>query len=167
MLATREPRRPKQATIRRSISTSYYALFHFLIEEAALVVCGAAHADQRMRQMAGRAFDHGKMKSLCREFVKQNAQQVHSLLQTFWPQFNIPGSQHIRLVAQTFIDLQEERHEADYDMSVVFSRQEALNAVSRVDAAIHSWRHLKQASRDTCRLFAISLALWPSLASRQ
>ena len=29
ILATREPRRPKQATLRRSVSTCYYALFTF------------------------------------------------------------------------------------------------------------------------------------------
>jgi uncharacterized protein (UPF0332 family) len=30
MLARREPRRPKEASLRRSISAAYYALFHQL-----------------------------------------------------------------------------------------------------------------------------------------
>ena len=33
-LATREPRRPSQASLRRSVSTAYYALFHLLVDEA-------------------------------------------------------------------------------------------------------------------------------------
>ena len=35
LLATFEPRRPVQASVRRSISASYYAVFHFLVGEAA------------------------------------------------------------------------------------------------------------------------------------
>ena len=30
-LVKREPKRPKQASLRRAISTAYYALFHLLI----------------------------------------------------------------------------------------------------------------------------------------
>lgn len=35
-LAQREPKRPKLASLRRSISTAYYALVHLLIAEATL-----------------------------------------------------------------------------------------------------------------------------------
>ena len=31
-LATREPKRPKQASLRRSVSASYYAVFHLLVD---------------------------------------------------------------------------------------------------------------------------------------
>jgi hypothetical protein len=34
-LANREPRRPKQASLRRAVSTAYYALFHLLSIETA------------------------------------------------------------------------------------------------------------------------------------
>ena len=33
-LANREPESPKQASLRRAISTAYYALFHMLVDEA-------------------------------------------------------------------------------------------------------------------------------------
>ena len=35
-LACREPKRPRQASLRRAVSTSCYALFHLLISEATL-----------------------------------------------------------------------------------------------------------------------------------
>lgn len=126
MLARREPRRPKQATLRRSISTAYYALFHFVIEEATALICGAAHADESYRQLAARAFIHAKMKSLCKEFVKPRVQDVHELLQPFWAALPILGNAELQNVAQTFIDLQEERHTADYDLSVGLSRNVRL-----------------------------------------
>jgi len=34
LLATKEPRRSRDASFRRSVSTAYYALFHLLTDEA-------------------------------------------------------------------------------------------------------------------------------------
>jgi hypothetical protein len=166
ILARHEPKRPKQATLRRSVSTSYYALFHFLIEEATAILCGSAHADEQLRHLAGRAFVHGKMKTLCKEFVKPNVHDVHEVLRPFWATLPIANNPQMRIVAQTFIDLQQERHTADYDLSVTLSRQDALNAVTRTESAIQSWEQLKAANRPVCRLFALALILWPSLGSR-
>ena len=42
MLAGSDPRRPKQATLRRAISTAYYGIFHFLIEESTQLLLGTA-----------------------------------------------------------------------------------------------------------------------------
>src|SRR5712692_5365690 len=36
-LANREKKRPRQASLRRAVSTAYYALFHLLISEALLL----------------------------------------------------------------------------------------------------------------------------------
>jgi uncharacterized protein (UPF0332 family) len=166
ILATREPRRPKQASLRRSVSTAYYALFHFLIEEATLLLVGAAHGDVRLRQLAARAFIHAKMKSLCIEFVKTNPQHVHELLRPFLGGLNVADRQAIQTVAQAFVDLQDERHNADYNVSITFSRQDALNAFTRAQGAFNTWRQLKIANRELCRFFAVSLTLWPSLAGR-
>jgi uncharacterized protein (UPF0332 family) len=165
-LAKADPRRPKQATLRRSVSTAYYGLFHFLIEESALLLFGAAPADLPFRQLAARAFVHGKMRSVCLEFVKPNPQQVHVLLQPFWIPLGIAPNQQARLIAQTFIDLQDDRHSADYDVSLVFSRQDALNSVTRAEAAVAAWRQMKSATPEICRLYATTLILWPSLAGR-
>ncbi len=33
-LARKEPKKPTQASLRRSVSASYYALFHLLVDEA-------------------------------------------------------------------------------------------------------------------------------------
>jgi uncharacterized protein (UPF0332 family) len=166
MLTRSEPRRPKQATLRRAISTAYYGLFHFLIEESTALLLGTGQSDAAFRKIAARAFIHSKMKSVCTEFVKVNSLQVHSLLQPFWKNLDVANSSSARLIAQTFIDLQDDRHTADYDLTVCFSRQNALNAITRAEQAVLAWTHLKVTSPDICRLFSISLMLWPSLASR-
>jgi hypothetical protein len=55
-LAKREPKRPRGASLRRAVSTSYYALFH-------LSICEATRNWKRVGQPAalGRFFEHGKM----------------------------------------------------------------------------------------------------------
>jgi uncharacterized protein (UPF0332 family) len=166
MLARSEPGRPKQATLRRAVSTAYYGLFHFLIEESTILLFGGAQSDAAFRQLAARAFVHGKMKSACKEFVKPNPQDVHDLLQPFWATLAIANNAEARLVAQTFVDLQDDRHTSDYDLAVSFLRQDALNAATQADAAVHAWRQMKTANPQVCRLFAMALILWPSLSSR-
>jgi uncharacterized protein (UPF0332 family) len=165
-LTQSEPRRPKQATLRRAISTAYYGLFHFLIEESTALLLGSGSADAALRQLAARAFIHGKMKSVCLEFSKINPRQVNSQLQPFWQKLNIATNQDAQLIAKNFVELQEERHAADYDLSVSFSRQEALNSILRAESAVAAWARLRKTDPEICRLFAVALILWPSLASR-
>jgi hypothetical protein len=57
-LVRKEPRNPKQASLRRAVSTAYYALFHLLISEAA-----ANWNRANLRTALGRAFDHSIMKA--------------------------------------------------------------------------------------------------------
>ena len=59
-LANREPESPKQASLRRAISTAYYALFHMLVDEAV-----GKWTVERQRSILARTFDHGKMKRIC------------------------------------------------------------------------------------------------------
>lgn len=164
MLAKREPRRPKQASLRRSISAAYYSLFHFLIEETTKLTVGAAHNLAALRQFAGRAFVHGKMKNVCEEFTK--ATPKSDALKAFWPAFGIPGSADLQTIAENFIDLQESRHDADYNLSRHFTRQDAATAADQAKEAIDAWYRLKAANEEAGLLFALSLMLWPGLGGK-
>ena len=104
-----EPRRPKQATLRRAVSTAYYALFHFLGDASArLLISGDALRD--VRYAAQRAYDHGTMKQACRAFSG-------SLPASVAPLMTGPVSADLRVVADAFILLQDARHEADYHLA--------------------------------------------------
>jgi hypothetical protein len=52
----------RQANLRRSVSTAYYALFHLLSSEATL-----NWARPELEPMLGRLFDHGPMRSTSEE----------------------------------------------------------------------------------------------------
>jgi hypothetical protein len=49
-------------------------------------------------------------------------------------------STELRSVAETFVDLQDERHAADYDISLVLSQSAALSSVANAESAFQSWR---------------------------
>jgi uncharacterized protein (UPF0332 family) len=100
-LARRERTKPRQASLRRAISTAYYALFHLLVREA---TGNWKRNVQRMR--LARSFEHGKMKKASEviihaKFHSQNARSVADL----------------KSLARTFVRLQDSRHLADYDDS--------------------------------------------------
>jgi uncharacterized protein (UPF0332 family) len=117
-LARRDPTRPKQASLRRAVSTAYYALFHLLISEAV-----SYWRLKRQRTLLARSFDHRKMKGVCHNCRSQIAD--------------------LRAVAKTFVDLQDSRHRADYDNSGVWTKMEAMSAIKRARTAFTMWRGIK------------------------
>jgi len=55
-----------QASLRRAVSTGYYALFHLLIAEAT-----ANWARPQLRAKLGRCFEHGRMRTASGSLVSQ------------------------------------------------------------------------------------------------
>ncbi|MCX6599139.1 MAG: hypothetical protein NTV70_22535 [Acidobacteria bacterium] len=139
-LANRERRRPRQASLRRSVSTAYYALFHLLISEAT-----KNWKRPEQRPALARYFDHGKMRSASESKVAE--------LKKVRPRS--PLVDHLLLVAETFVDLQEKRHVADYNNAVVWTRSDTLDQVASAEAAFTSWRAVSD--QDLAQDYLLSL----------
>lgn len=108
-LAKRDRKRPKQASLRRAVSTAYYALFHLLVSD------GVSYWKiERQRPAFARSFEHRKMKGVCK------AKYVNPDLQA---------------IADAFVELQQARHFADYDYAKVFTRVEALTHINTARTA--------------------------------
>ncbi len=139
LLATHEPRRPKQSSLRRAISSSYYALFHLLVHEAvSLLVVGADR--KSLRNSLSRAFVHGQMKEVAQQFAGTKGPSPKVL-----PALNGAGlPPELKSVASTFVDVQQARHEADYDVSHDFTRKECMDLVSRVQVAFSDWNKVRR-----------------------
>ena len=135
-LATRERTRPKQSSLRRSVSSSYYALFHLLLDAATRRFV-SGNDRQALRYVLRRAFSHASMKRTAAGFTS-GAGGVAELLR--------PGLNGLQLqpelerVAATFRYLQDRRHEADYDLSRSFTRLETLDLYYRAGRAFDDWR---------------------------
>ncbi len=151
LLARHEARRPRQTTLRRAVSTAYYALFHLLTEESARFLI-AGDAKKPLRQQVQRAFDHGAMRQCCRAF------SGGALPAAIAPLSPVPVSPELRLVAQAFVTLQDARHIADYDVAISYSRSYAVSLIDVTEAAFAAWRAIR--TTDEARVFLVSLLLW-------
>jgi hypothetical protein len=98
------PLDPKQVNLRRAASAAYYGLFHLLTGEAA-----GNWKHQSQRDRFARMFDHGRMKT-CSSRVSSRPLPVDPA--------EIPVAADLRLVADSFIKLQQARHIADYGNSL-------------------------------------------------
>ncbi len=136
-LANREKKRPRQASLRRAVSTAYYALFHLLISEATL---NWKRVDQR--SLLARFFEHGKMKTAS---DKQRGECNRFINSTPPPAVGpaLDRMRHLHRVADTFFEAQQKRHTADYDNATQWTRTEALTLISQVDSAFQSWRGIR------------------------
>ncbi len=150
LLAELDPRRPKQANLRRAASSAYYAMFHLLIADA--VQRMVPGQPRPLMDRVSRAFSHGEMKQACLLFRAQPtaAKLVHLL--------GGPASANIRAAADTFVTLQELRHAADYDPGVRFSRADALAIVERTEQAFHQWSGLRRSNEANVFLAALAFA---------
>ncbi len=122
--------RPSPVRLRRSVSDSYYALFHALSRQAAEHLFRRGSRQQKLR--LARTFGHRDLKVACswlsgRE--KRVPQHVRSVVD-FLKGTPIEG------IAASFCDLQEARHLADYDHLTSFSKATALAHVADARTAI-------------------------------
>jgi uncharacterized protein (UPF0332 family) len=66
-LATRETKKPKQASLRRAVSAAYYAIFHLLVADGAKRLSPTNPAG--LGPLIQRAFSHGDMRAVCKGFA--------------------------------------------------------------------------------------------------
>ena len=82
-----------------------------------------------------RAFVHGDMKRVAQQFSNDNVSPKLA------PGLNGKALQPELIgVATVFVDLQQARHEADYDTARRFTRREVLDLLERAEQALANWR---------------------------
>ena len=110
---------PAPAAIRRAISTAYYAIFHALAANNADVLIGPAHnqltTDAWIRIYRGLNHNHARSQ------LQQNRANLSASVQTF---------------SDLFRDLQNERHNADYNPEATFTIQAATTWLNEVETTI-------------------------------
>lgn len=147
-LSGRERRRPRQASLRRAISAAYYAMFHLMIQDATAILISRPE----LRPKFARAFDHGDMKQASRAFATAQPPQFPALTG------GAAISPDLQDVAAAFVELQEARHEADYNIDRSFTRFEATNLVARVSQAFATWQTIR--TDPVTRTYLAALLLW-------
>ncbi len=148
--------RPDETKLRRAVSDAYYAVFHALTEASAkLLVSGASRED--FRQYVRRGYQHAGLRQVCSKFTANaTPQTADKAVVRYIPVTISQITPAVRQVADAFLVLQTERHDADYDHSRSFSKEEALTFIRVADACLHAIRHLDKSDAST---FGFLLAL--------
>lgn len=79
---------------------------------------------------------------------------------------NPPSSPQLQDLALAFVELQQERHRADYDLSRSFTRSEAEKLLAQARDAFANWNDLKQNDRELARFYAMCLLNWNNWKGR-
>ncbi|MGF1502442.1 MAG: hypothetical protein ACFBSD_11555 [Paracoccaceae bacterium] len=133
--------KPREADLRRAISTAYYAVFHVLARDCADLLVGGRGANRSLPawQQAYRALDHAQVKQMC----------AKSTFGDF--------SEAIKVFGNAFVTLQLQRHKADYDP--LFSGATLSNATKAIAQARHSIEAYRKAPKSDRRAFCIFVTL--------
>ena len=117
VLAESGPGRPTQASLRRAVSTAYYALFHCLAATAADLFIGQQRTPAWHRTY--RALEHGRARSACQEPTARR----------------FPAE--VRDFAEAFVAMQKARQRADYALDTDdYQESDVLVYVGAAELAI-------------------------------
>ena len=127
---------PRQSSLRRAVSTAYYAFFHLLISEAT-----ANWSRPELRGALARVFDHGPM--------KQAADKKRSELTSYFKRKPPEGpertvSYHLYKVVDAFAQAQYHRYEADYNIARDWDLTDVLLHIDAIADAFDSWRIIRE-----------------------
>lgn len=131
---------PSQASLRRAVSTAYYALFHCMAENCADMLVGepgSGRSRPAWRQ-AYRALQHGTAKRRCRQdLIKRFPVEIQGF-------------------AKQFAEMQEKRETADYDPDRNFEQSDVITDIDSSADAISQFRQAPERDR---RAFAVHVLL--------
>ena len=132
--------RPRQTDLCRAVSAAYYAMFHTLARCCADLLAGstpAARSNPAWRQTY-RALEHGLARQQCGN---------QAVMRRFPPE--------IRKFGEVFVAIQQERHDADYDPGITFSRAQVMRFIDRGSDAIAGFNTVDRGQRRAFSLYVL------------
>lgn len=143
--------RPHRATLRRCISTAYYAAFHALSEEVATPYQGEANTPAR------RLLEHGAARDVLHTIAVQRTVP--------WLSGQPQCDQCLVQFAEDYEQLQLARHDADYNTGYSPTKEDAKTAIQRAERALAGLRQ----ARISCdaQLQAVCIAMLASPQTRR
>jgi len=116
--------KPSQVSLRRAVSSAYYAMFHCLARNGADLLVGGSGADRSgpAWRQTYRALEHGFAKAACKD----------SLVSRF--------PNEIEDFANNFVIMQEKRHAADYDPFIRLTKSEVVADIRAAKQSIDRFR---------------------------
>ena len=131
--------RPRQAMLRRAVSTAYYAMFHALCQSNADTLVGPSPSgpDIELWLDTYRTLDHRAAKNRLTSYI--------SLRQDLT----------LRDFARTFVSMQEQRIFADYDPTARFVRSQVNTFIGRAEVATRAFCSVPAQTRRSLALYLL------------
>lgn len=136
--------RPRQVDVRRAISASYYGVFHAIITRSVNQFVGVTNQNSKNYGLAYRSVDHAWLRDLCRDVQKPS---LPSKYKPYEPKGGF--GPNIQAFAVAFVELQEKRHIADYDIMATVRRSDATLAIKTAQAALLRFDKASRHRRNT------------------
>lgn len=135
------PGRPDPVELQRAVSTIYYALFHALARCVADTLTAKTRTarSQPAWVQAYRAVNHRTVKTQC---MKQGHMKLYP--------------SEIRTFARFLVEMQDNRHEADYDPMASFARAQVVQWVHQAEYEIARFNQVAHKDRQA---FAVYVTL--------
>ena len=139
-----------EVDLRRAISASYYALFHRINSDAVALI--APNVPDATNYRIQRWFDHGEMRKICVRFLPNELKPpLRDLI-------GKTASTDLQTVGLSFVQLQDARHSADYDLGYFLTDEIAWNLLEKATDALAAWSRISNSAE--ANIFILSLLLW-------
>lgn len=152
LLTPARPGFPRQADLRRAVSTAYYALFHFVLRAVADEFIGARQRKSARYALVYRSIDHRTLRDVSVEAGKKRASQRYA---PYVPEGGF--GPELALFSDAVWELREKRHAADYDPSARFTAPDVERAINTARDAM---RLLREAGEEQRKMY-LTLLLCP------
>jgi hypothetical protein len=146
-LAKHDRFRPEQVNLRRAMSAAYYALFHALVGASCMKLAGAGSSERALRAALSRGYAHSEIERASRAFAQGRN--------------GLPRALQLALGGE---EVSDDRHKADYDLSVGWRRSQVLARITSVGSGLEYLRH-ERSARDL-RVYLTSILVWNRIANR-
>lgn len=157
-LATPEGREATDADLRRAISACYYALFHAITADAA---SQAAHAGTpALRAMLQRSISHVQLAKVCELFSRP----LDRVPDPWRAVVEVPSGGQLLSICRTFRELQDARHDADYNPIASFDLALVEYWHARAEDAHERWKEIRQTPNGVA--FLVAVLLYEKLGNR-
>ena len=121
---------PSSADLRRAVSNAYYALYHCITRQVTLYILPQASSTTRYEFV--RHFKHEGIRQVCTWLTQPPGQIPKHATDCAAVMRACPD---LVVIANTFTDLQQARHDADYNHAADFTKEEVLGLI---DLAINA-----------------------------
>lgn len=150
-LAAPEGREATDADLRRAVSACYYALFHAITADAAAQAAQAG--TPALRAMLQRSISHAQLAKVC-ELFSRPLDRISDPWRTV---IEVPSGERLLGVARTFRELQDARHDADYNPIAKFDLALAEYWHARAVDAYETWKDVRHTPNGAAFLVAVLL----------